>query len=209
MIKDLKDQKFGRLTVVSFFGVRKESAMWNCRCSCGNELVVRSSSLRTGNTASCGCLHRDTAAKQGKFNKTHGQTETRLYKIWDGIKKRCYNPNVKSWKRYGGRGITLTEDWLEFESFKSWAETSGYAANLSIDRIDNNLGYCPENCRWATARDQSRNRNNCIRIWYKNSLRLLTEVAEDMGIKRDVLYWRFKRAGRDPMFLLGNGDLGV
>jgi hypothetical protein len=207
MFKDLKGQQFGRLYVMSFVVLSTKNALWKCRCSCGKVLTVRSDSLTTGNTKSCGCLHRETAANRGKLNRTHGQTNTRLYKIWEGIKKRCLNPNVKAWPRYGGRGITCCDAWLTFEPFKEWAEGAGYMTNLTIDRIDNSLGYSPDNCRWASVKEQARNKSRCVRLWYKGSWRLLVEIAEELGIKRGTLYRRFVVSGRNPMFMEVEYDL--
>jgi hypothetical protein len=202
MIKDLKGQQFSRLFVTSFAEFRKGHARWKCQCSCGQEVTVFGFCLTSGKTKSCGCLNRETAAIQGKLKlTTHGQKGTRLYRIWRGLKTRCLNPNTKDWSRYGGRGITCCEAWLTFEPFKEWAEGAGYMSNLSIDRIDNNLGYSPENCRWASIKVQARNKSRCVRLWYKDSWRLLAEVAEELGVTRSALYSRFFRSGRDPMFM--------
>lgn len=168
---DLTGQRFGRLVVLERAEDDKnKNPRWRCRCDCGNETVVLGHHLRTGNTRSCGCFFHE---KQSKLMKqlcvergikppgcvTHNSSKTRLYNIWCGMKKRCYNSASSVYEYYGGRGITVCDEWLHsFEAFRDWALTHGYAENLTIDRIDNDKGYSPDNCRWLTLADQQRNR---------------------------------------------------
>jgi len=141
MIKDLTDQRFGKLTVIKLDCKDKRGeCKWLCKCDCGNETVVYGSHLRKGDTVSCGCVMRTA-------NKTHGESKTRLYKIWLHMKDRCNNPNGDHYCYYGGRGITYTPIWEDFNEFKSWAINNGYKDNLTIDRIDVNGNYEPDNCR--------------------------------------------------------------
>lgn len=158
--KDLTGMRFGYLTVLSKDESLKYKhqthTTWLCLCDCGNTTIVRGYCLRNGHTQSCGCLGRE---KRLKSATKHGQSETRLYAIWHAMKQRCFNPNHKNYVDYGGRGIKVCEEWKnDFQAFYDWAMANGYEESLSIDRINNDGNYEPQNCRWVTMKEQCNNR---------------------------------------------------
>lgn len=189
---DISGQRFGRLTVISHSGTDSHrTALWRCICDCGTEVIVPGTSLRSGNTKSCGCFNRDQVKE--RFTK-HGMTESRLYQIWAGMKARCLNPNAVNYADYGGRGISICSEWLEsFDSFQDWALQSGYRDDLTLDRKDNDGAYCPSNCQWVTMKAQSNNRRNARIITYNGESHTLAEWSEITGINYNTLYARLGR----------------
>lgn len=184
---DLTGLRFGRLTVLAKAGIRGEGkrgsrSIWLCRCDCGKEKVVTRNSLVTGNTRSCGCLEQET---KETMHLKHGMSKTRLWNIWCGMKDRCNRPNNLDYPHYGGRGIKVCEAWADdFNSFRGWAISNGYQDDLTIDRINNDGDYCPENCRWATRKEQTRNRKITKTI-------SIAEIAEIDGITYQDAYKRY------------------
>lgn len=160
-IINIQGEKYGRLLVIDY--TRKSTtgnAMWMCRCECGNSKEVASGHLRSGHTTSCGCRQKERA---GEANTTHGLRKDPLYETWASIKRRCYNKNVNSYNDYGGRGIKMCNDWKNnFVAFFTWAKSSNYKKGLSIERIDVNGNYCPENCTWIPRCEQSKNTRKSV-----------------------------------------------
>lgn len=154
---DLTGQRFGRLVVAGRANNDNQGKpQWQCQCDCGQFVIVRGEKLRYGLTQSCGCLHNE---QLGERRLTHGGRRTRLYTIWNDMKQRCYNVRATNYKNYGGRGIRVCAEWRDdFGAFQQWALSHGYADDLSIDRIDNDKGYAPDNCRWATDYEQAHNK---------------------------------------------------
>ena len=195
IVKDLSTQRFGSLLVMSRAGTKNNRVVWNCKCDCGNEVWVDTHSLTTGNTKSCGCQ------KYGK-RATHGdagnQKQSRLYRIWAGMKSRCNNPSHIGYVYYGKKGIKVCEEWSDYEPFKYWAMQNGYADNLTIDRIDNQKDYCPENCRWVTYKVQSNNtaRNHYVTI--DGVTHSISEWSDITGIPSRTIAARINVLGWEP-----------
>ncbi|MBQ5900599.1 MAG: hypothetical protein IIW86_01930 [Clostridia bacterium] len=190
-LKDLKGQKFGRLTVLERAAnhISKSGSVrsqWLCKCECGKEIIVAGTNLTSGHTLSCGCIRAE------KQFKKHGLRHTKIYNVWNTIKQRCNNPNVNCYERYGGRGIKICDEWLDFMAFYNWAITNDYKEGLSIDRINNNGNYEPSNCQWVNAKSQANNRRSSRYITYNNETHTVAEWSRITGIKSSTLFERIK-----------------
>lgn len=183
-IKNHANEKYGRLKVVQFVKRENKKSYWKCKCDCGNEIILPIAYLTTGDTKSCGCLRKEKAHKTGKKSIKHKMTNTRLYSIWSGIKQRCYNTKKNNYKYYGAKAITICDEWKnDFVNFYNWAMSYGYKNNLTIDRIDNNKGYFPENCRWVTILEQNNNTSRNHKIEYKGKkYNSMSSFCREMGI---------------------------
>lgn len=210
-----RGMKFGRLTIIGFERIEQEyyntrTARWNwiCRCDCGNIISAVPSTVRNGHTQSCGCYKRDMTVEYNKKAKiVHGGRGDRLYHIWRGMKQRCHSETCKNYEQWGARGIAVCAEWREdYAAFRSWALSNGYSDDLSIDRIDVNGNYCPENCRWATATEQARNKRNNTYVEYLGVNKTIAEWADAQGIPYGSLYrrlfydgWSVERALTEPI----------
>lgn len=194
-IIDMTGKKYGRLTVLERAGTDGSgNATWLCQCECGNTTIVPGRTLRNGESKSCGCLHNEVRKVAGKKNKKHGMKHTRIYSHWCAMKSRCYNPHNNRYATYGARGITVCDEWRDsFEAFRDWAQESGYRDDLTIDRIDPNGPYSPENCRWATQKEQQNNRRNTKRLTFNGKTKTISEWAEETGLSRKIISGRLYR----------------
>lgn len=198
-IKDLTGQRFGNWTVVSRAESDKDNrgfpvTKWHCKCDCGTERDVYANSLLSGRSTSCGCHAKQVRSQFcTEHFKTHGDSKSRLYQIWYGIHKRCTNENASNYSLYGGRGISVCSEWDNWDNFKEWAMENGYAEDLSIDRIDVNGNYCPDNCRWVTRVDQANNRRSNAYITYNNETHTIAEWANIFDVPYKRLYKRLHK----------------
>ena len=196
-IIDLTGKKFGFLTVINLANTKNRNNggkeyYWLCKCDCGNEKIIRGSTLKNGATQSCGCKQKEIAIA---VNTKHNKANTKLYKIFFSMKQRCLNSKNKAYKHYGARGINIYQDWLNnFENFYNWAINNGYKEGLSIDRIDVNGNYEPENCRWVTMNEQTKNTRHNKYITYNNQTKILSDWAREYGFSnRQIIIDRLKR----------------
>lgn len=172
--------RYGRLTVVGEAPTKNGKSMYRCRCDCGNELVAGGYDLRSGNTRSCGCLQRENT---GNANRTHGQSHTGLYHVWTVMKQRCELQSCAAYPRYGGRGIKVCDAWRDsFNAFRDWMIRHGYRPGLTIERLDNDKGYCPENCTLIRKADQSKNRRMCYFVVVDGVKMCLSDAARHYGV---------------------------
>ena len=168
-----------------------------CQCDCGNSKIVKACNLTNGNTHSCGCLKKKMmSAKMFKHGDAGSQNSksTRLYEIWKAMIGRCCCDGSSAYDNYGGRGITVCDEWRnDYTTFKKWALSNGYQDNLTIDRINNNGNYSPDNCRWITMSEQMYNKRNNRLLTFKNETKTITEWANEYGINRRLLGTRIDR----------------
>ena len=184
--------RYGRLVIISWEGKRGYHTYVKCKCDCGNTKSIRLYRLETGETKSCGCIRKELFEETRKDWTTHGKANTRLYTIYKSMKDRCYSVKHKSYSNYGGKGIEICDEWLEdFMNFYNWAHNNGYKDNLTIDRIDSKGNYEPNNCRWATSKEQANNTSRNINITYQGETRTIKQWSEHLGINYYTLLRRY------------------
>ena len=202
---DITGKRFNNLVVVKRAENAKGGvAVWECICDCGNTTFVRGSNLKNGSVKSCGCRRKTV-----KHTLTHNMSNTRLYREWAGMKRRCYTKSIKAYKNYGERGIEVCEAWKDsFEAFCEWALANGYSDDLTIERIDTNGNYCPENCTWIPLNQQQRNRRTSYFIEYNGQIKNLTDWCKYFGLDYGVMHnrihklgWSFERAISEPVHI--------
>lgn len=203
---DLTGRKFGKLTVIEFVGRNEQSTpLWRCLCDCGKEKVTHGCRLKNGSCLSCGCLKGRN--KKNGTGIRNGNSSSRLCKEWYQMIFRTRNKTWSGAKRYYERGITVCQEWKNsYEAFEKWALSNGYADNLSLDRIDNDKGYSPDNCRWADSITQNRNKWNSLYLEYKGKRKHFLEWAKIYNINPSTLYtrlhglnWNIKDALEKPV----------
>ena len=180
---------FGRLLVLGIAPKRGQRKFMFCRCECGTELEVREDGIASGHAQSCGCLHRE---KMLAANVTHGKSRTPEYRIWLGIRQRCENDNNKNFWGYGGRGILVCERWKEFEAFLADMGPRPSKCH-GVERENNNLGYSPENCVWATQREQMRNTSASRPLTFGGKSQCTADWAAELGLTVAAISARLRR----------------
>lgn len=187
--RDLRGQRFGHLTVIEQVGRNKHrSILWKCICDCSTEKIYPSGKLVSGRATNCGCKTSELRSiKASKHGITAGG-RPRTLTIWCGMKERCLNPKSISYKNYGGRGISICEDWMTFENFHKWAVSSGYRDNYEIDRIDNDGNYCPENCHWVPVSENRKKTRRTHYITVEETTKSVSEWCKLLHIPRTKAY---------------------
>jgi len=174
--KSYVNQKIGRLTIKEIISNTGNRTKFICQCECGNQITVSADRILSGHTLSCGCLQSETRKQNGVNSKKHGFVNSPLYYVHNSMVQRCENANNQAFSNYGGRGISVCDEWHDVKTFCEWALTHGYRHGLSIDRINNGGNYEPTNCRWATMKEQGNNRRTCLKFRTREAAEKRLEV---------------------------------
>lgn len=201
MIEINEGDRYGRLVIIKESGSIKYYRNFLCKCDCGNEVIVRLTHMRSGNSKSCGCLQSEVRKVS---SLKHGSSTSRLYRTWNRMRQRCTNPRNNNFLRYGARGISVCKEWDDFMAFEKWSHANGYATDLTIDRINNNGNYEPGNCRWTTLAVQMVNKENNVFIEYNGQKKTISMWSRDFGLTQECLGrrlrdgWSMERASQMP-----------
>ena len=196
-------KQFGRLTVVAFSHTKNKNSYWECHCECGNQKIIQRSNLKSGDIISCGCYREEN---KHKFGYKHGFSNDKIYTIWSAMVQRVTNPNNDRYNCYGGRGIIINNEWMIPENFIEWAIKNGYKEGFTIERIDVNGNYEPNNCKWITMKEQYDNRQNTRLITYEGKTQTRAKWARELGsnaeklrYRIDIAKWSVERAFKDAL----------
>jgi hypothetical protein len=214
-VKCFVGRKFNRLEAVRFVGMQGSGQLWEFKCDCGGSKTILMKNVEKGITGSCGCLHHEMLLRR---NTKHGQNTRAnrhpMYGVWCGMLARCHNPNRKSYPDYGGRGITVCERWHTFQNFFDDMSAT-YQRGLMIERVDNEKGYCPENCVWETRKVQNNNKRNVRRITFNGKTLTRQEWANEIGGNERIITtrlrrgWSEERAVSTPAGAIGSNQAGM
>lgn len=202
---DMAGMKYGRLTILKRVPTPKHLRVthWECECECGKRIITTRPNLITGHTKSCGCYALELITGN-KYRETHNESRTRLYYIWQSMKQRCYDETLEKYNDYGGRGIKICNEWIEYANFAKWAKNNGYKNNLTIDRIDVNGDYEPSNCRWASMKVQNRNKTTTRYLELDGIKKSMAEWSELLDIPTSTIVNRLNRGCTDEEALNTN-----
>lgn len=198
-------ERFGRLTVIcevepKKYGKRCRVRQFLCKCDCGNKTIVNMNNLRNGITRSCGCLRKELNKRYIEDCLDKPQ-QSRLHNIWLAMRNRCNSKKGKDYRNYASKGITVCDEWKDFNTFFKWAINNGYHPSLSIDRIDGNKGYSPDNCRWATTIEQANNIRTNTHLALNGVTHTIPEWSRLLNIDLNVLYYRHYNGWSDEKTL--------
>ena len=194
--KDRTGERYNRLTAIEYISSNVSGSRWKWRCDCGNIITPQTGAVTWGRTKSCGCLN-DERRKSGLNRLQHGDAKRgirkKIYMKWASMLARCRNAHTKAYRYYGKQGVKVCKEWLIYENFRDWAYENGYTDDLTIDRISNDKGYNPKNCRFVTKKEQARNKKNTRTITYNNKTQCIGAWAEKLGVSHATLYGLFYR----------------
>ncbi len=206
---DLIGERYGRLTVIAKSGQEKEKhrrSLWLCECDCGKQKIVTTDHLKSGSTKSCGCLKREVAtaqileysAQNPGARRTHGATGKKIYWAYQHMMERCYSPQSERFISYGARGICVCDEWKNNpKAFVDWSLSNGFEEDLTLDRINVNGDYCPENCRWVSWDVQANNKRSSVYVNVRGEKLTLAQVAQKYGLRKGTVWWRHHHGWED------------